>query len=422
MLRTSFILLLLLLAGCGDTPPPEQVIARAVIGAREVPLMKELGARPETSGTVRFGDTVDILARRRIFLLVRGPGGATGWIDSRQLVRDEDVRNLSQLARDYRQTPAIGRAKIFEPLNVHTIPNRQSPSFEQVAAGETLDVLGHRVAERTPYKPSIPDPAAVAAKKRAAAQRKNPKKKKGEPAIPPPPAPIAPPVPPNWLDLSRTIAPDLAPAAPTVAAPKPRDVRNAFLLRQQPDTAPAGPPRDDWSLVRTASGKVGWVLAARAIIDIPVDIRDQIPNQRITAAAALPNRRFLILTLSRRAASHQFDTVRIFGWARARQRYEVLYQDRNVTGYLPFEIALPDESKLTHFSLVLEDARDQKCWRRRYSFDGARVRELAQMEVERPKQPMAADELPALEIPEAVDESKSQPGFWDRIRRRLFGK
>lgn len=412
--------LLLMLSGCGDSPPPEQVMARAVVGARRVDLMKELGARPESSGTLFFGDPVDILARRRLFLHVRSRKGLSGWIDSRQLVREEDIRNLNELARDYRETPAMGRSRIFEPLNVHTIPNRQSPSFDQIAAGETVDVLGHRVAERTIYKPkALPEPPPTAAQRRAMIRRAEKEAKSGVP-LPPPPAPLPPRLPDQWLELSKTFSEE-TPATTSPSPAAPPGVRNSFLLRQQQDSA-TGPPKDAWTLIRTPSGKVGWVISGRAILDVPNEIREQIPFQRVTAAVPLGPRRFLIASLSKRAESHQFDTLRVFAWTRARSRYEVVHQDRNVIGYLPLEVQASEDGKQYQFSAVTQNPLDGKCWRHRYSFDGWQVKLLADMQVEKPKQPAAADELPPLELPESVEEAQREPTWWDRVRRRLFGK
>src|SRR5438034_24042 len=85
--------------------------------------------------------------------------------------------------------PAIGE----ETLNVHTEPDRQSPSFLQVKEGEKVDVIGRRVTPRNSLSPPKPPPAPPKARKK----KKSSKESKKEKQVPPPPLPAAPKPPPD---------------------------------------------------------------------------------------------------------------------------------------------------------------------------------------------------------------------------------
>ena len=103
---------------------------------------------------------------------------------------------LKEVERRALTLPSQGVASTYDQLNVHTEPNRLSPSFLQVKEGEKVDVVAHVSAPRTPpeRKPLIPPkPKSTAA--RAQADRIE---------IPAPALPPAPPPPSNWKELSRT--------------------------------------------------------------------------------------------------------------------------------------------------------------------------------------------------------------------------
>ena len=189
--------LVLLLTGCGGAPRAPSM-GEAFVGPATLKIRSDIPLESSTVATARHGDRLEILQRRRRFLRVRTSGGVEGWTDERQLLGAEEMAALKDLSDRAARMPAQGQATSFGELNVHTQPDRQSPSFLQIKEKEKVDVLAHVTAPRkeTPRKPLLPPPP-----KKAKAARKTPPK---EPTYPPPLPPKPPGPPANWLDLSNT--------------------------------------------------------------------------------------------------------------------------------------------------------------------------------------------------------------------------
>jgi len=111
-------------------------------------------------------------------------------------------------------------------------------------------------------------------------------------------------------------------------------------------------PLDDWSLVRTSDGKVGWVLSRMLVMSIPDEVAQYSEGRRITAYFSLgtvqdedkTRHHWVWTTLSDNLAPYDFDSFRVFVWSLRRHRYETAYIERNLKGYYPVE-AVPVETQ-----------------------------------------------------------------------------
>src|SRR5207248_2657450 len=155
------------------------------------------------------------------------------------------MASLRALSARSKSAPSQGLATTYDTLNVHTEPDRYSPSFFQVKEGEKVNVIGRRVAPRNASPPPSPAPAPPAAKTKT--KKKSKEKKASD--IPPPPMPAPPPLPQDWRQLS-------------ISAPIP-------------DTAPpeqTAIPMVEWSVIRNAAGQSGWVLTRRLVMASPDEV------------------------------------------------------------------------------------------------------------------------------------------------------
>lgn len=202
-----------LLASCGPPQDRTPALMPAFVGPASLNLRQELSTKAAVSATVHHGEPLDVLEFKRRFLKVRTAAGIIGWTEVNQLLAAEQMADLRRLAETSARFPGQGVASTFEPLNVHTEPNRTSPSFVQIPEGGKVDVIGHRVAPRIQASAVLltPPPAKPKPKKKT--------KEKGAPKIPPPPPPTAPPPPANWLAMSR---PRLELRRPPKSRPIPR--------------------------------------------------------------------------------------------------------------------------------------------------------------------------------------------------------
>ncbi len=185
--------------------------------------------------------------------------------------------------------------------------------------------------------------------------------------IGPPPRPPAPKLPQNWVGLS--VPKSEPPGLPQGAPPTPA----------APAAPPVPVPMDDWSLVRTHDGKVGWVLTRPLSLAIPDEVAQYAEGHRITSYFALGQVRdgdvvknnWLWTTINRGGKPYEFDSFRVFVWSLRHHRYETAYIERNVTGHYPTEVTT--NGPAPSFSLILE-SDDGHLYRKTYTFDSYRVR------------------------------------------------
>ncbi len=354
----------------------------AYAGPPSFNLRKDLASRSAVVGSVKHGEKLDVLETRRRFVRVRTEQGIEGWTDSSALLSPEQMEDLHKLAEDAKKLPSEGVATAFDTLNIHADPNRQSPSFFQLAESAPVEVIGHQIA------PRVAPPPAPAAVHRTVTAKKGPSKgKDSKRIVVPAPAPPAPPK--DWPDLSRPRAADL----PGYHAPDPPKV-----------------PIDDWTLVRTRDGNAGWVLSRMLMMAIPDEVAQYAEGHRITAYLPLgdvkdkeknetkPN--WLWTTISSGQFPYEFDSFRVFVWSTRHHRYETAYIERNVKGHYPVTTEDRPGEDGKAFSLVLEE-KDGSLARRTYAFTGFRVRMVSKTPYQAPPPLLVAhaarnfDPLPA---------------------------
>jgi hypothetical protein len=214
--------------------------------------------------------------------------------------------------------------------------------------------------------------------------------------------PVPPPLPRNWQSLSKPRAADLPSHA-------------------QPALPAASPQFDDWNLVRTKDGKVGWVLARMLTMSIPDEVAQYAEGHRITAYMALgevkekdkdSKHNWLWTTASSGPHPFEFDSFRVFVWSVKRHHYETAFIERNVQGFYPIEAA--QEA----FSVVLRE-KDGKQYKRTYGFSGYHVRMISKI----PYAPPA--DLPEVRTTRNFDPSPPpapSPSTFTDLRKKWFGR
>jgi hypothetical protein len=367
--RAAIFLLFGFLVSCSNQPTLERSIGEAYVGPSTLMLRQELTPKAAVSATVKHGEKLEILEYKRRFVKVRTPQGAEGWTDNRQLLTPEQMAGLRRMAESAARYPSQGAATVYEPLNMHTEPSRSSPSFWQIPDTARVDVIGHKLTPRVQAAPPVPvQPQTPKPPRR--------KKERSEPKVAPPAAPKPPE---NWLELS----------VPREDALE--DVKSAGPKAEQ--KPPAAGPMDDWSLVRTKDGKVGWVLMRALNLAIPDEVAQYAEGHRITSYFALGHspegeatkNDWLWTTIAKGLEPYEFDSFRVFVWSRKHHRYETAYIERKVIGHYPVEV--DNSGAVPKFSLILE-AEGGRRFRKTYTFEGYRVRMIDKQPYEpRPVEP-----------------------------------
>ena len=190
-----FLAAVLALAGCTSAPPQREATGTAYAGPANLNLRNDLSVKSAVVATAHHGDRLDVIETRRRFVRVRTAAGVEGWTDARDLLSEQQMADLRNLATSAAKLPSEGEATVYAELNVHAEPYRTSPSFFQIAEGASVEVIGHKISPHTP-PPSAGKPLV---KRSATASKKAPPKKKAVSA-PPLILPPAPPPPPKiWV-------------------------------------------------------------------------------------------------------------------------------------------------------------------------------------------------------------------------------
>lgn len=374
-------------------------------------LREDLAAKSPGVVEVKHGDRLDILEVRRRLVRVRTVNGMEGWADANLLLSAQQMDDLRKLAEDAGKLPSQGAATVFEALNMHTEPSRPSPSFHQIPEGGSVEVLAHRATPRVAVRPKGAAFTKAAAKPTASKSKDS---KKGVALLVPPPLPPA--LPADWEQMSRPRASDLPDYVPPASPP--------------------APSLDDWNLVRTKDGAVGWVLARMLYMAVPDDVAQYAEGNRITAYLAIGDvqdgdqvkHNWLWTTAASSLQTAEFDSFRVFVWSKSRHRYETAFIERNVTGFYPVELAdVPADKKSATrntapekgFSVVVQD-KDGMIRKRIYGFSGYHVRLISKAPVVRSDAPRATEVVFGKDAGSSVPENRGN--WWRNLMRWRPGR
>jgi hypothetical protein len=409
------LLFVCLLTGCMG-PDREPSIGEAYVGPATLNLRQELAPKSPVSALVKHGDRLQVLASRRRFIKVRTEDDKEGWVDGYALLTTQQMEDLRGLAERAQQLPSQGMASVYDVLNMHTEPSRQSPSFYQIPEKGQVDIIGHRVAPRGQVA-TVP---AVALSVKAEQPQRRKRGASRAVKVGPPPMPPGPRVPANWLSLSSAPGgPD--DDMPTPAPPNP----NTLLKKPAPEQTEAEKANvlEDWSLVRTHDGRVGWALARYLVMSIPDEVAQYAEGHRITSYFSLGEVRdrdrdlvrhnWLWTTIKKRAESYQFDQVRVFTWSPRRHRYETAYRESGIRGYYPVQAKTSPQAE---FTIITEEAPGQ-FFKKTYSFNGYQVRVVSKEPCQTPDD----KDLRAAPLSVAFAQSLNQPerSWYERTRESM---
>jgi hypothetical protein len=383
------LVILWVFSGCNTKPERTPVIGHAYAGPATLNLHKEIDSKSATVTTVRHGDKLEIVAQRRRWYRVRTASGMEGWTSDRELLDTAQMRRLRTLAADTTGLPSQGVATTFSILNVHTEPLRQSPSFVQVREKEKVDVIAHKVTERS----------AASERRELIPPKPKPEKTKGKEKaskVPEPPAPAAPEPPPDWAELSKQ-------GEPKVDAGE----------------APRGPV-DDWTLIRTENGQSGWVLTSGLYLAIPDEVAQYAEGHRITSYFSLGKIRdgdaqkdIWLWTISDGLGEdHDFDGYRVFTWSLRHHRYETAYIQRRERGFFPVL------ARTGEFSVCLERTDGSRV-RKQYAMTGNAVRPAGERPCDKASEQAAATQGAVGES--AAKEQTPKKSFTEEFKDKAKG-
>ncbi|MDR3701032.1 MAG: SH3 domain-containing protein [Candidatus Sulfopaludibacter sp.] len=402
--------LILLLAACQTGPPRDPSIGEAYVGPATLNLRSDIPMESKKVATVRHGDRLEILQRRRKFFRVRAPSGAEGWANENTLLAAADMTALKDLAARAAKMPSQGAATVYGDLPVHTTTSTSAPSFLVIKPSEKVEVLSQLRVPRTDVRRTALLPPAP---KKAKAL---PKKKESKGKYPLPPMPKPPPPPPDWLELSKT---DLSKEVP----------------EPEPESGPKIVPSDLWSLVRTASGQSGWVLTRRLTMAIPDEVAQYAEGHRIVSYFSLATVQvdgetkstWLWTTIGGGGQPYDFDSFRVFVWSLRHRRYETAYVQHTVEGYQPVLVKEVEyggkgvaSGKYPGFSVCVVN-RDGAKVRQEFALIGNIVRFAGETPCETAvplRSQSASSPLPGAAQPAVPPE---KPNWWQRLKARVRG-
>ncbi len=243
---------------------------------------------------------------------------------------------------------------------MHLTPSREGEHLYQLKDGEKLEILKRATTDKNAPKtpPATPAPKALQAT---------------------PPA-----------NQSSAAATQPAPAASNAPAQPSAPAANAA------EAKPPEPPKpimEDWYLVRSPSGHVGWVLLRMVDLDVPLDVAQYAEGQRIVAYFVLNTvqeddqqvpQYLVLLNQPKDGLPWDFNQIRVFTRNRAKHRYETAYREREIEGYLPASVShqvFDKEGDLPTFTIRKKNA-DGQVVESTYKLNGPIVRRVLTPEEE----------------------------------------
>lgn len=295
-------IVIFLICGCARFRPKLEK-QYVYVTAKQTYLRDRVAAVSNRTGTVENGDKLEVLEHGRRFVRVQTAKGELGWIDEKVVASQEVADGFESLKKERAKDPFVASAVVRDEVYMHLKPGRDTEKLYRLPEGEKLQLLRRATLEKMlpPGQKAVPVPAPAAVR---------PPSKKG----------------------------------------------SAGEANLVPPT-PAGPPMEDWWLVRDSQGRTGWLLSRMMDVDAPDSLTRYAEGQRIVGAYVLTKvndpeapmndkdvpEYVTVLSPYKSGLTYDFDQVRVFVWNVRKHRYETGFREKNIEGYLPIEVKMASD-------------------------------------------------------------------------------
>jgi hypothetical protein len=276
----------------------------------------------EQSGTLLYGDHVEVLAKRNDNVRVRTPNGITGWVDARYLMEPELWKRSEALQEKTKALPVQARGRTKVSTNLRVQPGRKEARVYQFNRGAEVEVLARAVA----------DWVQVSDEKDSSGEPAGSKKE-------------------DWY-LVRGVA---------VRPPGEGVVRNSAVMNTTQ-------PGDQTFPI------AGWVIARFISLDIPDQVREGTSAanvrpvawfelNRVTDGSGQHPQYLVAGTKGPEGQPCDFTNLRVFTWNPKKSRYETAYIENDLCGGLPVRLTKGPKGEPEFRFRTMDGAKDERVYR-----------------------------------------------------------
>jgi hypothetical protein len=314
--------------------PKHETLGEAYVSERSITLWSSVAQVREQIGVLRYGDRVDVVAKRNENVKVRTASGVTGWVDGRLLMEPTLWQRSAKLLAQVKAMPVQARGRTKVATNLRVEPGRTTPRLYQFGRGVPVEIVGRAVA----------DWVQVSDERESANEQ--PEKKE------------------DWF-LIRGVA---------TRPPGENTIRSAETTTTQPgdSTTPVA----------------GWVVARFVELDFPDPVREGASSANVRPIAWFELNRVSdpsgekpqYLVAAVRGPDGQacdFTNLRVYTWNGRKDRYETAFIENDLCGKLPVQLGRGPKNEPEFRFTVMDGVKDERKYRliqtvvRRVREDGA---------------------------------------------------
>jgi SH3 domain-containing protein len=302
--------------------PKHETLGEAFVSEKAAPLFSGIAQVREQVGTLRYGERVDVVAKRNEYVKVRTSAGAVGWVESRQLMEPALWQRSAKLLDQVRSMPVQARGRTKVATNLRVLPGRTEPRLYQFARNVPLEVLGRATADwvqATDEKDTSDEPAEI--------------KKE------------------DWF-LVRGVA--TRPPGETLA----RGSEPTTTTQPGDQTIPIA----------------GWVIARFLELDLPEPVREGAASSNLRPLAWFELNRVSdpsgdkpqYLVAAARGPEGQpcdFTALRVYTWYAKKSRYETAFIENDLCGQMPVRIGKGPKGEPEFRFRVMDGNKEERIYR-----------------------------------------------------------
>ncbi len=127
--------------------PKHEYIGEAYVSTKSTALLSSVAQVRQEIGELRYGEHVEIMAKRNEFVKVKTSAGLVGWVDAHQLMDPPLWQRSIVLLKKAQDLPVQARGRTKVATNLRVEPGRTEARLYQFGRGIPVEIVGRATAD-----------------------------------------------------------------------------------------------------------------------------------------------------------------------------------------------------------------------------------------------------------------------------------